>query len=371
MMWNRRCVLVATALTVALLVAACGDSPTAPGPAGILDLTLPWESAGPAPLGLDGDRLDAAAGRAASIPRFRSLLVVRDGRLVLERYWGGVGPDDVADIRSGTKSVVSTLTGIALDMGYLKSLDQTLGELVPPQVGTLRPDEESITVRDLLTMTGGWQWDESTVAGYNDWVLSQDHVQYLLDRPLAHPPGSVFAYNSAGVHLLGVILENVTGMSLPTFADQVLFGPLGISLRAWEPFPEGTVNGAAGLKLRPRDLARIGQLYLQNGRSGSRQIVSADWVVQATQAHFPWTSDEGGGPTHVSYGYLWWTDADNDAFLAWGYRGQYVYVAPSRRLVVVATTAWWEIDGQSAPPSLDNQVLDVIVNGVLPAAPPE
>jgi CubicO group peptidase (beta-lactamase class C family) len=358
-------------LLAGLLASGCGDASTGPGPAGTLDLTLPWETSPPTPLGVDGAKLNAAAARAAAIPRFRSLVVVRDGRIVLERYWGGAGADDLADVRSGTKSVMSTLVGIALDRGYLESVDQTLRELFPAGADTLRADEDSITVRDLLTMTGGWQWDESTTAGYNDWVTSADPVGYLLERPLAHAPGSVFTYNTAAVNLLGIILEHVTGMSVPAFADQVLFGPLGIADREWEDLPDGHVNGGSGLKLRPRDLARLGQLLLQDGVSGTRQIVRADWVGEATRAHFPWTSDEGGGPTHLSYGYLWWTDADNDAFLSWGYRGQYVYVSPARRLVVVATTTWWAIDGQSAPATLDNQVLDVIVNGVLPAVPPE
>lgn len=359
------------ALLLAALASGCGDSSTGPGPAGVLDLTLPWLSTQPAALGIDPGALDSAVAMAAAIPRFRSLLVVRDGRLVLERYFAGTGPDDLADVRSGTKSVVSTLTGIALDMGYLTGVDETLGALIPPGVATLRPDEEAITVRDLLTMTGGWEWDESTAAGYNDWVVSSDHVRYLLDRPLAHPPGEVFTYNSAAVNLLGVLLEQATGTSLPDFADQVLFAPLGISSRAWEDLGDGHVNGGSGLKLRPRDLARIGQLYLQNGVSGTRRIVPSQWIDEATRAHFPWTSDQGGGPAHLSYGYLWWTDADNHAYMAWGYRGQYIYVAPARRLVVVTTTAWWQIDGISAPTDLDQQVLDVIVNGVLPAVPAE
>jgi CubicO group peptidase (beta-lactamase class C family) len=368
-MSRRRHLGLPLVLVGAVLATACGDAATGPGPADTLDLTQPWQSAEPVSLGADAAKLDAAAAQAAAVPRFRSLLVVRDGRLVLERYFGGAGPDDLADIRSGTKSVVSTLVGIALEDGYLSSLDQTLLQLLPASVAVLRPDEEGITIRDLLTMTGGWDWDESTVAGYNDWVTSSDHVQYLLNRPLADPPGTVFTYNSAAVHLLGVILEQATGMSLPTFADQALFAPIGISSRAWEPFPEGTVNGGSGLDLRPRDLARIGQLFLQDGVSGDRRVVAVDWIAEATRAHFPWTSD--GGSTHLSYGYLWWTDADNDAYFAWGYRGQYIYVAPARRLVVVATTAWWAIDGQSAPSDLDRQALAVIVNGVLPAVPVE
>ena len=357
-------VLLVTTLTV-----ACSDSPAGPGPAVVLDLSRPWVSAEPASLGMDVTQLDRAAAAAAAIPRFRSLLVVRDGRLVLERYFGGTGPQDLADVRSVTKSVVSALTGVALDEGYLGGLDRTLGELLPANSGTLRPDEESITVRDLLTMTGGWAWDESTPAGYNEWVLSADHVQYLLDRPLDHSPGSTFTYNSAAVHLLGVVLEQATGTTLPAFADEVLFGPLGISSREWEDLGDGHVNGGSGLDLRPRDLARIGQLFLQGGVSGTRHVVSADWVSEATRAHFAWRSDVG--PTDVSYGYLWWTDADHDAYMARGFRGQIIYVAPSRHLVVVATTAWEPIDGESAPADLDRQSLGVVVDGVLPAAPVE
>jgi CubicO group peptidase (beta-lactamase class C family) len=370
-MRRRRHVPACCVLLAAIFATACGDSPTRPAPAGAVDLTQPWESAAPAALGLDEGALAAAVDRAAAIPRFRSLVVIRDGRLAIERYWGGTGPADLADVRSGTKSVLSILTGIALDHGYLTSVDQTLGELLPAAQGTLRADEAPITLRDLLTMTGGWQWDESTAAGYNDWVLSADHAQFLLDRPLASPPGTTFTYNTAAVHLLSLVVEQASGTSLPAFANRLLFAPLGISNVAWEDLQDGHVNGGSGLKLRPRDLARLGQLLLQHGMSGTRRIVSTDWIDQATRAHFPWTSDQGGGPTHLSYGYLWWTDADNDAFLAWGYRGQYVYVAPARRLVVVATTDWGSINGQSAPPTLDNQVLAVIVDGVLRAAPVE
>jgi CubicO group peptidase (beta-lactamase class C family) len=360
---------ILAALVAATVTAACGDASTDAGPEQVVDLALPWKSADPATLGMDAGALDAAASAAQAIPRMRSLLVVRDGRLALERYFGGTGPDDLADVRSVTKTVVSTLTAIALAKGFVTGTGETLGDLIPHQVAVLRPDEQVITVADLLTMTGGWEWDESTDAGYNDWVTAADHLGYLLERPLTNAPGAVFQYNTAAVHLLSVGVESAVGASLPTFADQVLFSPLGISQRAWEDLGDGHVNGGSGLDLRPRDLARIGQLYLQDGLSGTRHVLTGDWISQATRPHFTWTTAVGS--THLSYGYLWWIDADHDAYLAWGYRGQFIYVAPARRLVVVATTAWWQIDGVSAPTDLDAQVLDVIVNAVLPAAPVE
>lgn len=153
------------------------------------------------------------------------------------------------------------------------------------------------------------------------------------------------------------------GRPLPDFAREALLEPLGIDRAAWESMPGGRVHGGAGLDLRPRDLARIGQLFLQDGWSGKTRILPPGWVAQATRSHWPWRSN--AGPTLTSYGYLWWTDVVNGAFLAWGYGGQFVYVAPGRDLVVVTTTEW----RQGAPADLSAQVLGVIVNGVLPAAP--
>ena len=353
---------------LALGAAACSDAVAPIVFDAPVDLRLEWETASPRSAGMDEGALARADQLAAQIPRLRSLLVVRRGRLVRERYWGGRTASDLADVRSVTKSVVSTLTGLALERGHLSSLDQTLGELLPAGVATLDPWERAITIRDLLTMSGGWEWHEQGAIGYNEWILSGDPVGYLLAKPEASPPGDTFVYNTAAVHLLGIVLEAAVGETLPAFADEVLFGPLGIGARAWEPLG-GHVNGGAGLDLRPRDLARIGQLFLQEGWSGDERVLPAGWVEEATRHHYPWISD--AGPTNVSYGYLWWTDEDHDGYLAWGYGGQFIYVAPARDLVVVATTEWGQIAGQGIPADLSAQVLRVIVEGVLPAAPPD
>ena len=348
---------------LALLAAACADGPTAVGFDAPVDLALEWSTASAAEVGMDPEALVRAASQAQAIPRFRSLLVVRRGRLVLERYFGGSTRDDLADVRSVTKSVVSTLAGLAVERGHLTGLDATLGEVLPADTPGLDDWERAITVRDLLTMSGGWNWYEQGAVGYNDWIVSTDHVGYLLAAPRAAEPGTTFAYNSAAAHLLGVVLTHATGKSLPAFADEVLFGPLGIGTRVWEAMGDAEANGGAGLDLRPRDLARLGQLFIQDGWSGDRRILPDGWVEEATRPYFSWTSS--AGPTHVSYGYLWWVDVDHDAYLAWGYGGQFIYVAPDRDLVVVATTDW----RSGAPADLSYQALGVIVNGVLPAAP--
>jgi len=356
------------ALASLCLVAACADSPVAPATFEAVDLSRPWQTADPGALSMNAALLEEAAEEAGGLDRMRSLLVVREGRLVLERYYHGFTRDSLADVRSVTKSVVSMLVGIALTQRELRSLDLTVGELLPPELGTPTQAQAAITLRHLLTMSGGFLWDESGVTEYNNWRLSGDFIRYLLDRPIVDEPGSTFNYNSAAVHLLGVLLELEVGTGLPLFADLTLFEPLGISQRRWEGMIDGSVNGGAGLDLRPRDLARLGQLFLQNGRSGERHILPSEWVRLATAPAYDWSTTSG--PVNaLTYGYLWWIDRDRDAFLAWGYGGQFVYVVPSRALVVVATTEWRYLSQEGGPNALTSAVLDVIVNGIVPAAP--
>jgi len=358
------------ALSLALTgIAACGDGPAGPSPWEDVDLAAPWRTVEPASLGVDAGALDRAAESAAALDRMRSLVVVREGRIVLERYFGGFGPDSLADVRSVTKSVVSILTGIAYQQGALPSLDLTLGELLPPELGTPTADQARISVRHLLTMSGGFQWDESGVTEYNNWRRSGDFIGYLLDRPLVTAPGAAFEYNSAAVHLLSVLVERSVGVSLELLGDVSLFAPLGVERRRWEPMSDGTVNGGAGLDLRPRDLARLGQLYLQEGRTGGRRVVSEEWVDLTTSPAWEW-STQVGRVSSLTYGHLWWVDRDREAFFAWGYGGQFVYVVPRRALVVVATTDWRLLSQEGGPGPLEAAVLDLIVHGIVPAAPP-
>ena len=351
-------------LASAWLVSACGD---ATAPPTIVDLAQPWTVAAPGEVGMSGALLGVAASSAAAIPRFRSLLVARRGRLVLEQYFGGADSSTVFDVRSVTKSVVSALTGLALAAGKLPSLDAAVGRYIGAP-DTLDAADSAVTVRDLLTMTSGYQWDELSGDDYNRWILSADHVQYLLDRPQTGPPGP-FTYNSAAVHLLGLLLTRATGASLPAFADTALFRPAGITSAVWEPLENGTVNGGSGIRLTGRDLLRFGQLVLQGGRSGERQVLPPAWLQAMAAPRFAWRVTEGR-QAGVTYGYLWWV-ADGPplpAVFAWGFGGQFVYVAASLDLVAVATTEWQGVTRDSAAAGLDQQVLSVIVGGVLPAA---
>jgi CubicO group peptidase (beta-lactamase class C family) len=360
----RHCV-VACAATLALL--ACREIAA---PAAAIDLTQPWQVAAPAAVGMDSALVERAAADAAAIPRFRSLLVARHGRLLLERYFAGADATSRFDVRSVTKSIVATLTGLALARGKVSGLEASVGQYFGAP-DTLDNGDRAVTVRQLLTMTSGYQWDETTAADYNAWILSTNHIQYLFDRPqtAGGPPGP-FTYNSAAVHLLGVLLQRATGTPLPDFATEALFAPIGVTSAMWEPLEAG-VNGGSGLQLTGRDLLRVGQLVLQEGRSGERQVVPASWVSAMTTPRFTWreaVGEQGG----VSYGYLWWV-ADGPpvaAVFAWGYGGQFVYVAPTLDLVAVATTDWQGISSDSAAQGLPVTVLNVIVQNVVAAATP-
>lgn len=367
--WTRLLIGLAY-IAVAALCVACDDGPTAPtGTRSFpVDVSQPWVQVAPAAAGMDSAVLAGAAAAAEEIPRFRSLLVARHGHVVLERYFGGADASTLFDVRSVTKTVVAMLTGLALADGALPGIGARLGDYLGPP-NTLDADDSAVTVHELLTMTSGYEWHElGGGPDFASWSAASDHVQYLLDRPQFGPPGP-FEYNSAAAHVLGVLLQNAEAEPLPVYAAQALFAPAGITSARWEKLEYGTVNGAAGMSMTARDLLRIGQLLLQEGRSGERIVVPGAWIRAMTSPRFEWR-EVVGPQSGVSYGYLCWVadGAPRPAFFAWGYGGQYVYVVPSLDLVVVTTTDWRGIASDEESDALGTSVLGVIVNHVEAAA---
>jgi CubicO group peptidase (beta-lactamase class C family) len=290
--------------------------------------------------------------------------VARHGRLVLEQYFHGAGGATAFDVRSVTKSVVSALVGIALRDGVLPSENASVAPFLEPAYVLDGPDR-TVTLHHLLTMTSGFLWDDGP--DYNPWIFSSDHVQFLLDRPHAHPAGAEFTYDSAAVHVLGVAVQRASSKPLQQYASEHLFAALGATSVAWEELDRGTVNGGAGIRLPGRDLLKFGQLFLQRGWSGERSVVPESWVDEVTAPQFPWR-DNHGAQQRVTYGMLWWvSDADPAAFIAWGYGGQLVYVVPSLALVVVTTTDWAGLT-ETTPEALAQECFGVIVTDILPAA---
>jgi CubicO group peptidase (beta-lactamase class C family) len=338
-----------------------------PPPVTVIDIAQPWARATPAEANMDEVMLGRAASDAAAMPRFRSLLVARHGKLVAENYFGGATSATVFDLRSVTKSVVSMLAGIAIQNGSVSNIDATVGTYVDAPY-SLDANDRAVSVRQLLTMTSRYQWNENGGDDYNLWVLSSDHVQFLLDRRQTDPAGT-FTYNSAAVNLLGQVLQDAVAKPLPDFATEVLFQPIGISSVQWEELEPNMVNAGSGIKMTATDLLRFGQLLLQRGRSADRQVVPESWIDAGTTPQFNWR-EQYGAQRGTTYGYLWWLAQPpaTVATFAWGYGGQFAYVVPSLDLVVVATTQWQGISAEVNPTTFAGNVLTVIVNDVLPAA---
>jgi CubicO group peptidase (beta-lactamase class C family) len=354
-------------LIAALLGAASCDSPLSPAKRPPSDLSGPWVVAAPQTVDIDPAQLSSAYTTARTMPGMRSLLVVRKGKLVGEEYFNGNRADSLNHLRSVTKTVTALLVGIAVRHGSIRSTAQTLPEVIPSTVAAIPDDKRQITVKNLLTMTGGFQWNESqSVSEYNNWILAPDQIKYILERPLSDAPGTRFNYNSAAVHLLSVILTEGSGKTTRAFAQEHLFTALGITDLTWETEKRGYINGAAGLALRPRDLAKIGALILQEGYSGSTEVVPSDWVHEMTTAKSRqvWRY---GAMDLLDYGDLIWLGKVRgaDAYLCEGYGGQVVLVVPSLDLVVVATTTWQSIGAGAS--SQAAAVINLIVDEVIPA----
>ena len=339
----------------------CNKSPTAPSREQV-DLSIALQTASPESQRIDASQLATAFTQARQTGGLRSLLVARNGRLVAEEYYGNYDVTRLNHVRSVTKSVISALIGIAIDKGFIKSVDQTLVDY--PVTGSLDQQKRQISIRHLLTMTSGLQWNEVNGPEYSTWISSGDQIEYVLQKPFVATPGQQFNYNSGAVHLLSVVLTKATGMNTLAFADAHLFGPLGIIEKRWQQVSGGYYNGGAGLELLARDMVKLGLLVLQNGFSGKQPIIPESWVAQSTQTQqrlgFAYSA-----MNNVNYGYLWWLDSgqSHPAFLAWGYGGQFIYCVPAFNLVIV-TTSQWQLSATDA----DQQEianLNLIINHVI------
>ncbi len=325
-----------------------------------------WQEKSPESQGLDIKRLVTLSAHLRNEQkRIRSIVIVRNEALVYEYYRDGVSRIDLHDVASVTKSVVGALMGIALHEGRVRSVDQPISDFFPEALApTVDPRMKEITLKHLLTLTSGLETEPSESRDYSVFYrqfLNRDWMSFAMNRPVRHDPGSTWYYSNVDVHLVSVAIARQHQMPIDEYAKSALFRPLGITQFSWAGNQAGEPDGAAGLKLTPRDMAKLGQLYLQAGEWRGKRLLSAAYVADSTRQQAALPSPNQG------YGYLWRTAPtpghDAPAYFAVGYGGQYVYVVPKLRLVVVAASERFDADSERGA-ALTGAV---IRNFVLPA----
>ena len=273
----------AAALAIVLAASASATPSASPGAA--------WQKVSPASVGLDAAKLNQIAAQARK-GRSNCLVVVRDGKLAGEWYYRGTGPGTTQDVFSATKSLASTLVGIAQDDGEL-SIGDSASKWIPQWRGT---PSAAVTVRDLLSMDSGRDWSPFT--DYVRLLAARDRTTFAIGLGQQAAPGAVWAYNNSAVQTLDRVLREATHEDVVTFAEQRLFGPLGMTRTTMATDRAGNAQMFEGIHSTCRDMARFGLLMLNRGLWGGRRIVSSSWVEQAT------------GPSstrlNAAYGYLWW-----------------------------------------------------------------
>jgi CubicO group peptidase (beta-lactamase class C family) len=292
-----------------------------------------------------------------------SMLIIRNNKLVSESYFGAWHRERLHTLRSASKSFISTLTGIAVDKGYI-TVDQKVFDFFP-EYSHLNDDEKKtrIEIKHLLTMTSGFTWDEKTYLDErNDEYrldTSDDRLGYILGKPMQAEPGTQFLYNSGCPFLQAAILTRATGNDINTFSDRYLFRPLSITNYFWRQEKDGIIPATGPLFLRSRDMAKLGQLFLDGGKWKGEQIISSAWVNEATATFV------GNEAAREGYGYNWWTAGTTidqqvvRTYMARGNGGQYVFVIPDFNAVVVFTGG--NFDPVTNPPSPYNMLTKTIL----------
>jgi CubicO group peptidase (beta-lactamase class C family) len=312
--------------------------------------TEEWRTAAPASSGMDPARLaDLEQMIKAQYSNINGIVAVRKGYIVFEKYYNGFGPEDTHHVASVTKSFTSALVGIAIDAGYIQSVDQKVLSFFPEYVpGDSDIQKRTITLRHLLTMTAPFpfSWKSGNRSGHEplDRLRRQrDWVTYILNLLGQNGQPGKFQYYTAGAHLFSAILTRTTGMSAREFANERLFRPIGIKeipdremksflledvfgkgLSGWIKDPNGNTTGGWGLTITPRDMARFGFLYLNRGIWEGKRIISEKWI------------DESTAMNPNKYGYLWWLREEGGALIysALGSGGNVICCLPGKDLVV-------------------------------------
>lgn len=370
--------LLAGAVAACLLV-ACGDATSAPVEQLGADAesywpAASWRTATPTQVGVDDRAISSLVAqlRSGTLGAEHALVIVRKGHVIVDEYVAGWTADSIHTEQSVTKSVTSLVTGIAIGRGDLRGVSQPMVDLLSryAPIANLDDRKRALTVRDILTMRTGMDWNEDTYAGSPLEQLNNlrtDWLRFVVDWPMREQPGTRWQYNSGGVIALGGAIGLAAGMNAADYARTYLLRPIGITGDRWiRGFPDLLPHTGGGLYLSTRDLARVGYLVLRRGRWNGAQVVPESWIAESTRPLVTPTYRLGGRTS--SYGYLWWLytlggglpDASTTDLViaASGAQGQWLFVVPKYDLVVAVNA-----DIRSGP----DPALGMLFGTILPA----
>ena len=327
-----------------------------------------WETSTLANEGINLVRMENMMDKIAATYDFiYSVIVIRNDKLVFEEYFNGMDENSANKVHSISKGFTSALTGLALRENYLSNLDQKMMDFFPEyDTLSLDPRKYDITLKHLLTMKAGFDWisDESH---WNQYGNSPDWINFAINLPLRDNPGDIFNYCCPQSNLMCAILTKATGMSVHDFADQYLCGPLNINIRRWEKDPQGYCIGSSGIYISPRDIAKLGYLYLNNGVYNGKQIIPSEWIEESL-SNMSDTDFDWGHTVNIKYGYAWLSGeiGGHDVIFVGGYGGQVLILSPDMNMITVFTTNGtvpWSVEGWQY-----GMVINLIADYIFPAA---
>jgi CubicO group peptidase (beta-lactamase class C family) len=346
-MQYRRSVFSWGALSTFILVASISCATAQDGSEPIWP-TKGWQTSTPEDQGMSSAELARLLDFGTTL-RFDSLLIARHGKIVLDAYYDRRTADLPHQMNSATKAVIGTLAAIAYKDGLLDSLNHPALEFFGDRSIALdflggrsiadfsdKGAAKAITVQSLLDMTSGIDWRETDGRSdmFAEMLRSPDWVRFILDRPMSANPGDTFNYNSGNTHLVSAIITKLTGMSASAYAKARLFGPLGISTSFWRSDPQGVTTGGNGLSMLPRDMAKIGYLYLRNGEWEGKRLLPPDWIDKVNHATVNMNLSR---EPDMRYSNFFWALPSKHVYMAVGYHCQLIMVFTELDIVAVTT----------------------------------
>jgi CubicO group peptidase (beta-lactamase class C family) len=336
-------ILVTTVTLILSMLVGCGPS--------IKDLEavdytpLPgddWITSTPEAEGLDPLLVAKLYYNAAKLETIYSVLVVKNDRLVAEGYFNKGSIDELSRRASVTKSYTSALVGIALDQGFLASVDQKMLDFFPDVADQITdPRKEEITIQDMLEMRAGYPWEETDPALWAV-VWSGEYLDDIVNIPLTADPGTRFQYSNLTAHWLGIIVARACGTDLKSFGEEYLFSPLGVHVGDdWNRDVDGYYIGGGDIQFTTRDMAKFGLLYLNDGEYEGKRIIPAEWVHDSLQTYTvnEFEVTKIGRFHDMGYGYYWWSAnaGDHHVNFAWGHGGNLIVLVKDKDMVIVVT----------------------------------